>query len=299
MIAIALNAIMLACMFLGLFAVRVENVAPDDLASVTQADRTLVEAISTRDTTKANALLDEQMTWIDRQGKRRGKIEVIHDFATLVTGQEVDVEVHNYGTVVVITGVRQGATKTEAVFLRVWAKGSTGWRVFAYHETPVPSNLHSLTLEPASATGVEGDSKCENPCKSIPYKPKTQDQKDIISAWLRMEVAAIVTNDADQWASTVLDGISFFDISSPQPKRIAMKPFRMAQINDNKKTNAVMPVEPVESVDIWTFGDAGVMVMLQPVGGRPIYWTRVWVKRDGRFQMVASYWTQIAPPTVP
>ena len=44
----------------------------------------------------------------------------------------------------------------------------------------------------------------------------------------------------------------------------------------------------------YDFGDIVVLLALQqPYQGRPFYATRVFVNRDGRFQMVASYYSAI------
>lgn len=254
--------------------------ARDDL-TVLKEDYTLLQAMRKGDKAAAALLLDDRVSWIDRAGKKQNKSEVLEHLTASSYDSSLDVTISNYGELAVVRGLLQKPSQNIGVrFMRVWVKQSDGWRVFAYHETSFPSSLGGLTMEPAAHNDVPGSRECDNPCKSIPYNPTTEGQKGIIASWQKMEVAAVVKHDSSAWASTVIDGYKRVD--------------RIEQIDGDKRENAVMPVEPVDWTEVSVFGNAGVMVMLQPVGGKPIYWTRVWVKQpDGVWRMAFSYSTLI------
>ena len=60
---------------------------------------------------------------------------------------------------------------------------------------------------------------------------------------------------------------------------------------------AQVMVGAVESMRLWVYGDGAAMTTMQvmPDNSRPPYRaTRVWVRRDGRWQMVISQQTDIA-----
>jgi hypothetical protein len=58
------------------------------------------------------------------------------------------------------------------------------------------------------------------------------------------------------------------------------------------RTNEVPPVLWARTLD---FGNTVLLLMLQqPYKGQPYYATRVYVNRDGRYQMAVSYHTSIA-----
>jgi hypothetical protein len=74
------------------------------------------------------------------------------------------------------------------------------------------------------------------------------------------------------------------------------KAARMAFMDSQKAINAETFVAEVERMRFWVFGDGAVMRAdhVMPGNRRPPYRaTRLWVKRDGRWQMAVSQQTTI------
>jgi len=72
--------------------------------------------------------------------------------------------------------------------LRVWAKRSGGWQAIVYQE------VMSLDAPPSFAPGAGQD--CENPCKSVPYQPKNATEREVVTAYSKLETAAMAHNSA-------------------------------------------------------------------------------------------------------
>src|SRR5512141_2857820 len=116
--------------------------APD--ADVMQADRAQVAALANGDAGAAAALLDDDFTWVDFNGRILDKPQVASALPKppLVGQAGLTPAVHRYGEVVSI------AVDRDKVFvLRVWVKRATGWRLIAYHEVSqnLPAAPHGLS----------------------------------------------------------------------------------------------------------------------------------------------------------
>ena len=70
--------------------------------------------------------------------------------------------------------------------LRVWVKRPDGWKAIVYQE------VKSLDAPPSFAPGAGKD--CENPCKAVPYQPKNPTEQQVITAYSKLETAAMAHN---------------------------------------------------------------------------------------------------------
>src|SRR5260370_24479935 len=69
---------------------------------------------------------------------------------------------------------------------------------------------------------------------------------------------------------------------------------RLAQINKQKTTGTRAAPQELLSAEMFDFGETVMMVAHeQRPGGKSYFNTRMWVKRDGRWQMLFSVNTQI------
>jgi hypothetical protein len=152
-----------------------------------------------------------------------------------------------------------------------------------------PSTHPTHTPRPADAPSPE----CPNPCDFVPYDVTTADERDIIKSFQTLE-KAVIRNDAEEWVKHMADEFVVY--------RTKQHPTTKAQRADalrrQKAINAEIFVAAVEAMKLWVFEDAAVMRAdhLMPGNRRPPYRaTRVWVKRDGRWQMAVSQQTNRAP----
>ena len=72
--------------------------------------------------------------------------------------------------------------------LRVWAKRAGGWKAIVYQE------VLSRDTPPTFAPGAGKD--CENPCKTLPYQPKNETERQVATAYSKLETAAMAHNSA-------------------------------------------------------------------------------------------------------
>ena len=190
---------------------------------------------------------------------------------------KAQVEYHAYGSVASVQ-VHNGKQHT----LRMWVKRPAGWRLLAYHEvqlrdTPPPSSA-------APAAGVE----CINPCRSLPFEPKTASQRAVATSFSALETS-VTAHDAEHWASMI--GDEFAALSSNADKLLDKKT-RKAELAQASMAGLV-PV-PLVNARMTELGDAIVMESQhQPAGAKPMHATRLWVKRGGVWMETISYQTTI------
>ena len=162
----------------------------------------------------------------------------------------------------------------------MWVKRPAGWQALVYQEV-------QLLDAPPSFTPGAGK-LCENPCKSVPYRPKTPAEKDVVASYVALESAAVAHNAAE-WSTHVAD--EFAAVSS-NSDRLLDKATRMASL-EREKMAGLSPT-PLVSARLFDFGDAVVMTSRhKPDRGNPLHVTRVWIKRDGQWVETLSYQTAV------
>ena len=256
--------------------------AADD-PSILQADREFVQAAGRGDTATAGRVLDADFTWTDADGKTRSRAEVLDSLPTPALGDESRalVKQRTYGQVGALMSARD-----KAHVLRLWVHRPAGWRLLVYHEvvlgrqTPAPSG--------------PGVRDCENPCKTLPYKPRNEAEQGVVASWQALETG-VTNHDSAAWATHVAEEFVMLGSSNDHP---LTKADRMATLNLQKQTGFGSAPSPLVSAQMFDFGDAVVMTCQhQPYTGKPVHVSRLWIKRNGRWVMSISYQTtmQAAP----
>jgi hypothetical protein len=276
------NALVIAIVCGGILSAGISKsvAAADGAQTVLQADQSLVQAVGKADRAAVRGLLDADFTWIDSDGISSTKDQVLQDFAAFATDSEgnADLKIFTHGQVGSVFGVHHNAR-----FERVWVKRPVGWRLLVYQEVPdrTPSS-------PAHASNGPGPANCENPCRTIPYKPTTEADREVIASFEAMNTA-ILHADAEAWAKHIAD--EDFGIT---PGVLVTKAGRIATIKKQKETNTPAVPAPLLSARFFDFGNTVVMTALhQARKGKPHHFTRIWVKRDGVWQIVAGAQTEI------
>jgi hypothetical protein len=270
-------------------------VSADDQA-VTAADRTFEKAVA-KDPVALEMQTDPAFTWIDATGTLQSRQEILDafgagtapQFVVLTTAVGVQLTTRVYGQLAFVQ-VHAGRSYS----LRIFAKHNDGWRAVHVIELTQPPQGEA----PASATGAAVPSEegvitdCINPCKVVPFKPGTPAAKAAFADWREMELGSLARN-MDLWGRHVLDDVIIVDsggngtISKAQRIGNTLK-----QKQAGVRTNEVPPVLWARAFE---FGDAVLLLMIQqPYKGQPYYGTRIYVNRDGRYQMAVSYHTSIA-----
>jgi hypothetical protein len=247
--------------------------------SILQADHEFVQATGKGGISTLGRLLDADLTWTDADGKTRTKSEVLDSLPTPAlgneTGAQVKQQIHSQ-----VGAVMSGRDKTHV--LRIWVRRPAGWRLLVYHEVA----LGRQTPAPAGS----GVKDCENPCKTLPYKPRNEAEQGIIASWQALETG-VTNHDAAAWAPHIADEFVMLGSSNDHP---LTKADRIATLNLQKQTGFGSAPAPLVSAQMFDFGDAVVMTCHhQPYTGKPIHVSRLWIKRNGQWIMSISYQTTV------
>ncbi len=254
-----------------------------DEQSVLQADREFVQAAAKGDNATVGRILDTDFTWTDADGKTRTRAEVLGSLPAPALGNETGVQVKQQIHSQVVA-VMSGRDKTHV--LRMWVKRPAGWRLLVYHEV--------ILGRQGSGSGGSGVKDCENPCKTVPYKPKNEAEQAIIASWQALETG-VTNHDASAWSPHIAEEFVMLGSNNDHP---LSKTDRIATLNLQKQTGFGSAPAPLVSAQMFDFGDAVVMTCQhQPYTGKPVRVSRLWIKRNGQWVMSISYQTtmQAAP----
>ena len=271
-----LSAFAIACAGVMAMLAVIPAAAVDD--AVVSADKTVAAALSKGDRTAANKWLDADFSWIDSQGIMWAKEDAFRaEIKPLMEWSDaIKVTEHKYGKSVVWIQWNDG-NKYSA---RFWVKRPAGWKLL--HLTEIAAMKRDYqTVEPTY------EIPCNNPCQAVPYKPLSAGEKAALNEWQEQESSQAgwekhVADNMDQRA------VSTFGGASPsKADRIAGMNKRKAAHPDAPKVGAA----PALWIRTWDFGDAVVMVSVQPTYGDKAYWSsRVLAPNEtGLWQMMESY----------
>jgi hypothetical protein len=264
--------------------------------AVLQADTALQIALKKNDAKAAGALLDAQFSWTTDAGQSLTSAQFLKDAAagTAVGDTEYNnVKARDYGQLAIVTGVGKRTGHDGTFFARIWVKRPAGWMLLTHQDTPILAKGSPSQQAAAGGKGAATASDCENPCRTVPYTPKSAEQKEVLKAYQAVETA-VVTHDERTWAYHVADefaGIGRRYIGSPDTKA-----GRVGQIGIT--TNRVILPKMLWG-EAFVFGDAAIIIADHlPAGEPPYHVIRVWVNRDGRWQLFHRQETTIkgTPP---
>jgi hypothetical protein len=253
-------------------------VAADD-QSVLQVDREFVQAAAKGDNATVGRLLEADFTWTDADGKTQSKTDVLQSLPNPALGDERGAQVtqRTHGQVGAVMSARDKVS-----VLRLWVRRSAGWHLLVYHEVAL--------RQQASTPAGPGVKECENPCRTLPFKPKNEAEQAIIAAWQALETG-VTNHDASAWSPHIAEEFTMLSSANDHP---LTKADRIATLNLQKQTGFASAPAPLVSAQMFDFGDAVVMTCLhQPYSGKPVHVSRLWIKRGGQWIMSISYQTTI------
>ena len=254
------------------------------------ADHALATAVAKADPRTAEKLLDREFTATDRTGKTRTKAEILLALGSLAADHDREVQVIKDGDVVLIRGTHRVPSQNSSVrFVRVWVKRPQAWQLLVYQETTKaerPPEKRSGFGSPSGGAPVV----CENPCKTVPYKPETAAQQEVVSMWQAVE-QTVLTNDVEGWIPNFTDDFLFVTPDGGTPLN---KADRVAMIKELRRTNTTLIPAEVVSMKVWVFGDVAVMRSEhKPVHGKLLQVTRLFEKHSGHWQIAFGQQTLV------
>ena len=273
----AIAAVALAGLAAGTLVIISRTHAVDDEQAAKEADRAFVANLEKGDQKAIGASLDRRFTWTNTDGLTRNRRDTLKDFAALAAPNkgDSDVQTHFYGRVLTVRGAHN-----DARFVRVFVKRRHGWKTFLLLETPIAAGA-----APASVERAAGGGDCDNPCRTVPYTPKTPMDKDILAAWQKTKLLEWKP-DAEQWASFIADEFMIINNTT-----IRDKEQRVAIAKRQQEAGTGAPGDPVTSMRIYDFGTNAAVMTSQHTpyrGGKPYTNVRIWVLRDNRWQLALS-----------
>jgi hypothetical protein len=250
-----------------------------DEPSALQIDQEFVQAAAKGDKSTVGKLLDGDFTWTDADGKTQTRAEVLKSLPAPALGNEAGARLNarTYGQVNAVMSDRD-----KVHVLRIWVKRPAGWRLLVYHEV-------ALGRQESAPAGPEVK-ECQNPCKTVPYKPKNEAEQAIIGSWQALETG-VTNHDAAMWSPHIAEEFTMLGSTNEHP---LTKADRISTLNLQKQTGRGTAPAPLVSAQMFDFGNAVVMTSLhQPYSGKPVRVSRLWIKRDGKWVMSISYQTTI------
>jgi len=273
----SVSALFAAGMTLGLLAAGAVRLRAAEDAAVLQADQAWTAAAAKGDKAAAGKMLDADFTWTDANGKTLPRARVLQSLPSPALGDESGAAFkrYTYGDVSVVE-----ADAAKMHVLRVWVKRPAGWRVLVYQEVKSAEKLPAVTPGAGKV--------CTNPCTTVGYTPKNDEEKAVVAAYMGLESSA-VAKDADGFDAHTGDE---FLAASSNSDRLLDKPTRMSELRNSRM--AGLAPTPLISGKFYDFPGAVVMITEhKPDQGKPLHVTRVWVQR-GNWVETISWQTSVA-----
>jgi Domain of unknown function (DUF4440) len=244
--------------------------------SLGQADRAFLQALQGKNQATLDGVLDADFVWIESNGLRLSRVQVL-ERCPVVANADVEAQSRSYDNVAVVR-----ANRGRVNVLRVWVKRHSRWKALLYQEV--------TQVEKSEGPGGNVTEECINPCKTIPYQPATASEKEAIRSWQGV-MKAMAENDADAYAPLIADEFTATDTHHDRPYT---KTDRLAQISKQKVSGKHNAPPQLLSAEMYDFGETVMMIAREQRPGAKCYFnTRMWIKRDNRWQMLFSFNTRI------
>ena len=265
--------------------------------SVLAAAKALQAAIRAGNAAAAEKFFARDFSFIDAAGHVHSRRSVLDALKASPRGAGVQIKVRDYGRIALITGSyksAQAGERSDLFALDVWVNDAGTWQALIHHNNVLAPPDAPATHASAAARPMDAPPpRCVNPLEAVPYKPKSQAERDIIAAFQALELA-VTRNDPVEWTRHVADEF----VVTRTRQHPTDKAARMAFMATQRAINAETFVAEVVTLKFWVLGDAAIMRAdhAMPGNRRPPYRaTRLWVKRDGHWQMAVSQQTTIQP----
>jgi hypothetical protein len=170
--------------------------AADDPSTFRQADRSFADALAKGDAKVVASLLDDRFQWVEANGKIHTKAQILDELPQFAADNDGALDVRTVeflGQVERVLGIHHNQR-----FVHLWVKNPGGWQAFVFLNIPIPAERPDFTAPPAPPT--EADKVCENPCKTLPFKPENAAEEGAMATWFRLKNDEWHPNPED-WAA--------------------------------------------------------------------------------------------------
>jgi Domain of unknown function (DUF4440) len=261
----------------------------DDASALRQAHHSLSEALVKGDRKAVDALLDERFEWVEANGRIHTKSEVLDDLAQFAAENEgeIDVRTVNFlGQVERVLGIHHNQR-----FAHLWVKNPAGWQAFVYLNIPIPAERPEIMAPPPPPT--EADKVCENPCKTLPYKPQNSAEEGAIATWFRLK--------NDEWHPNPEDWAAHADVyhETLTPRTDIPRLQHVEELGEERKLYGDSGGSGGSSVLSMRMFDFGNVVIMEAFQGRnpsakPTSWNlRLFLNRGDGWKIALSAQTNI------
>jgi hypothetical protein len=271
---------------------RAQTASSGDEALVLAADESLGAAMRAGDKSIVRKILSLQFSFVDEDGKLYERKSFLGSLKEIAAAPSSDRKVTIYGRIGMVIGHRKSSHDNEVFFLDIWAKQKGTWRALVAQDVELGSSD-----APAAASAHNPDEEpydCKNPCQSIPYRVRSPAEQDVVNSFQALEKAA-VDHQAGEWSKHIADEFVLYG-SGRAP---IAKSGRITAIERQKLTKATVRVGEVEAMRLAVYDDGAAMIAshVAPDNSRPPYRAaRVWVKRNGQWQMAINVQTDVKNP---
>lgn len=287
-------AVLAVCLLIAVLAVskarpKAQANSGDD-ARLLAADEALGAAVRAGDKEVVRRLLALQFTFVDADGKSHARKDFLANLKVVAAARAGDAKVRSYGLLAMVTGHRKSAQDSEVFFLDIWAKQKGAWRALVMQDVALAAAGAPVAAS-APPTGQTKPYECKNPCQSLPYRVRSAAEQDIVATF-QAAAKAVVAHNADEWAKHVADDFMLYGTGGAPMSKSG----RIAVIERQKESNAAVTVGEVQAMRLSVYGDGAAMIATHhmPDNSRPSYRAaRVWVKRNGQWQIALSAHTDI------
>src|SRR5579863_2992294 len=263
--------------------------AADDATGFRQADRGLADALAKGDTKAVGALLDDRFQWVEANGKMHTKAQVLEDLAQFAADNDGALDVRTVDFLGQVE--RQLGMHHNQRFAHLWVKNASGWQAFVFLNMPIPGERPDYTTPPGPPN--DADKVCDNPCKTLPYKPEDAVQEGAMATWFRLK--------NDEWHPNPEDWAAHADESHETltPRTDIPKLQHVEELAEERKLygeNGGSGGSSVLSMHMFEFGNVVIMQALQGrnPSAKPTSWNlRVFLNRGDGWKIALSAQTNI------
>src|ERR1700722_11747713 len=264
--------------------------AADDASAFRQADHSLTEALTNGDKKAVAGLLDERFQWVEANGRIHTKAQILDDLAQFAADNEGALDVRTVeflGQVERVLGLHHNQR-----FAHLWVRNPAGWQAFVFLNIPIPAERPDYSAPPSAPT--EADKVCDNPCKTLPYKPENAVEEGALDTWFRLK--------NDEWHPNPEDWAAHADENHETltPRTDIPKLQHVEELAEERKLygeNGGSGGSAVLSMRMFDFGNVVIMQAFQGRNptAKPTSWNlRVFLNRGDGWKIALSAQTNIS-----
>ena len=272
-----------------------------DEALVLAVDESLNAAARAGDKAIARKILSLQFTFVDENGKAFQRKEFLAGLKGVAAAPATDVKAEIHGRIAAVTGHRKSANNNDVFFLDIWAKQKGSWRALVAQDVKLAASDSEPAIDEEKRSALLKEFPelakffdCHNPCETIPYRVRSPAEQEIVTTFQAIE-KSIFARDAGEYAKHMVDGFVHYESDFPP----VPKAERVAGIEERKKEGIPAVMTAIQSMRLWVYDDAAAMTSVNgaPDDAEPLLrLARVWVKRNGQWQMAISVMTNVEAP---